>query len=558
MQFCFFLLEQMQVIDNETKYSIINTIYNYITEENQKVFIQNAYKIASDDYKVLFIYFFVDFAAELPNSWDIASSLLLLKPNKNKYRNVSFIRLMDIDIPYVKNNISIFENKSLSLLVNSLYKAAYKKSRVYQTFVPSSYYNKFKNFVLLYIQNIDLDDFLSRNISKLDVITKIVELSKYIKNFDKQYIFAKYAKSIAENITTEITYLSNNDEEKLINSIILINSMDPNICSDFISNHIQNFNTYIKMKLWLVDLYDVFDYNNYGFYFFRLNKYEKKLYSQKAKALMKKEIQEIMIAERIPWEYQYTSKEGVNYYNASWRSIWFNNGGIKFCKAKVDGENIFSHSYKWDYAEEKFNFLYGYLSRKKIQDVIVEEQSEVIKTVKGLDILEEVIYKASLEKEIKENNRSAVIKDGEHVRFPPSLIIKNECINFLNEKQDVGKNPIRVLEISRYDNDNDNISVDISLLFTITRNNSVFVVWESLEFEKSKATHIFKMLVDEYEFVLNDIVKFLEENIRVRSILNSANFDIKGKLKYLGKVNHDNFDFGKWQRQLLSIIENRA
>lgn len=377
-------------------------------------------------------------------------------------------------------------------------------------------------------------------------------MSKYLISPYKSDFFNKYANIFVENLEQNIDkYLKN--EEDLINKLIKINTIDKEICNNFINKNAIYFSTYTKMKLWVHDVYEVFDYNNYGFYYFRLNKHEKKRYNAKAKTLMKDEITKVMTAQRVSCEYDYTNEKGINFYNASWRSIWFLDGALKVCIKEIEGENIFSESYKWDYCEEKFNFLFGYLSKKRIENLTIQEKNGQILKIVGLEVLEQAIYKANIEKEIEEKGVDSVLKKEGSNKIPPSLIIKNQCVMYLNELQDADKTPARILEISR--DTNANFSTDISLLFTITKNNIVFVVWESLEFHKSKATHLFKMHVEEYPQYIEDISKFLGENLKVRSKLNNLQEEEKSKLRYLGRIDHDNFDFNKWKNQLRSIIE---
>lgn len=408
------------------------------------------------------------------------------------------------------------------------------------------------------MENFDFKSLLSSgNLSeslKIEIVATIGELSKYLTSPYKSDFFKKYANIFIENLEQNIDkYLKN--EEDLINKLMKINIIDKEICNNFINRNAIYFSTYTKMKLWLHDLYEIFDYNNYGFYYFRLNKYEKKRYNQKARELMKEEVKKMMIAQRIPWQYQYTDEKNINHYTATWRSIWFLDKKIKFCIKEIDDENIFSVPYEWEYSKEEFNFLYGYLSKKRIEEVIVQEKEGVILKVKGLDILEEYIYKAIIEKEVKEKGlENFVKKEGEN-KIPPSLIIRNQCINYLNDLQDAGISPIVIYEISR-DYTTGNIYTDTSLLFSITRNEYVFIIWESLEFNKAKATHIFKVEKEIYGEYFENISNFIQNNLKVRSKLNSNDFEEKEKLKYLCRIDHDNFDFKKWENQLLNILEN--
>ena len=548
-------LIHIQKLDNDTKYEQVKKIYEQLSLNNKFYFIRKAYEMFNKESEEVFNLANHQFEdLRLKDSIEeflFLSSFLLLKPKKNKYYGIPLLKLIQTDILYVKNNVEVFDSSLLKFFYGLL-------KFEYFRYYPSDEYKEIENFISYKLENFDFKSLLSSgNLSeslKIEIVATIGELSKYLTSPYKSDFFEKYANIFIENLEQNIDkYLKN--EEDLINKLMKINIIDKEICNNFINRNAIYFSTYTKMKLWLHDLYEIFDYNNYGFYYFRLNKYEKKRYNQKARELMKEEVKKMMIAQRIPWQYQYTDEKNINHYTATWRSIWFLDKKIKFCIKEIDDENIFSVPYEWEYSKEEFNFLYGYLSKKRIEEVIVQEKEGVILKVKGLDILEEYIYKAIIEKEVKEKGlENFVKKEGEN-KIPPSLIIRNQCINYLNDLQDAGISPIVIYEISR-DYTTGNIYTDTSLLFSITRNEYVFIIWESLEFNKAKATHIFKVEKEIYGEYFENISSFIQNNLKVRSKLNSNDFEEKEKLKYLCRIEHDNFDFKKWENQLLNILEN--
>ena len=78
-----------------------------------------------------------------------------------------------------------------------------------------------------------------------------------------------------------------------------------------------------------------------------------------------------------------------------------------------------------------------------------------------------------------------------------------------------------------------------------------------MELEKSKATHIFKCNRTEYESIFSEIENYLSGNLKVRSTLNSNDIDAIGhqkKLRYLCRIEHDNFNFSKWETSLYDIL----
>ena len=99
---------------------------------------------------------------------------------------------------------------------------------------------------------------------------------------------------------------------------------------------------------------------------------------------------------------------------------------------------------------------------------------------------------------------------------------------------------------------------DISFLYSIPDNKgNVYLIWESVEFEKSKATHIFKCDYNEVENYIDLIKSFLETTVHSRSTLNSSereDAEIKSKLSYFGKINHDSKDYSVWEARIKNVL----
>jgi hypothetical protein len=382
-------------------------------------------------------------------------------------------------------------------------------------------------------------------------------LSKYFTDKYDETFFKKYAAIFIEIIEDQLeNYLK--DEDSLIKLLAVILKKDKELCTNFLNNNLKNFNTYVKMKLWLYDIYEKFDYK-YGFYFFRLSGFEKRIFSARAKKYMKDEIMELILAERTPWHFIKTDENGINHYSASWRSIWFLDKHIRFCTNVVNDENVFSEPYACSFSEEKFNFLYKYLSRKNIEELQVQERDGRILNVNGLEFLEENIYKINFMKRYYPDAKSSgeYHREDEENKIPINFLNRNQCINYLNQIQDTDKKLIRIYE-KIIDLTSNHISFDVSFLFTVTKYEYSVVFWESLEFDKSKATHIFKFKVDEYDQVIKKIIDFLQNNVKVRSKLNSETFEEKKELGYLCRIDHDYFNFDNWKRKVDEILSSNS
>ena len=85
----------------------------------------------------------------------------------------------------------------------------------------------------------------------------------------------------------------------------------------------------------------------------------------------------------------------------------------------------------------------------------------------------------------------------------------------------------------------------------------VYLIWESVEFEKSKATHIFKCNFMDVDNYVNLIKDFLETTIYSRTTLNSSEKEdvkIKNRLNYFGRINHDSKDYSVWEMRIKELL----
>lgn len=346
-----------------------------------------------------------------------------------------------------------------------------------------------------------------------------------------------------EEIITKFMIAQRKDENFIAKIIKLYSSLPPSII----------------LKLWLNDIHGNFDYKLFSNYYFTLNSNERKVFNKRAKAFMNEVITTSIYKQKEPWKLIKTfysdNEELVKTYSASWKSIWFRDGYILIC---IDKEPKFSEPYFWDFSEEKLNLLNEYISGKKLSELKITVIGDKIKNIEGLDYLEEIIWKLEIQREIySENIGSNILDKTSDLKIPANMIIKNCCIQFLNQLQLRELEPTRIIE-KTYNMKSGSITIDVSLLYSIPINNfEIAIIWESLELEKSKRTHIFKCSSDEYKKKFNDIEDNLVNQIKVRSKLNSSDFEdvnYQKKLKYLSGINHDNLDYNKWKSDLFELL----
>src|SRR5690606_7611487 len=121
----------------------------------------------------------------------------------------------------------------------------------------------------------------------------------------------------------------------------------------------------------------------------------------------------------------------IEIYTASWKSIWFGDGFIRVC---MDSKPSFSQQFKWDFSEEKFNFLYEYISGKRLNELKITATGDFIKSVQDLDELEEIIWKILIIKEVETTNGTTIRGTGSN-RIPVNMLLRNQCIQLLNKFQ---------------------------------------------------------------------------------------------------------------------------
>lgn len=315
------------------------------------------------------------------------------------------------------------------------------------------------------------------------------------------------------------------------------------------------------VRLWIFNLSDEYDFNQYCYYFFMLNKLEQWIFSKKASALMGEEVKQSMLRQRIPWQFIRKEDDYIRIYEATWKSIWFENKKVKIL---MNDENVFSAPYDWHFSEYKFNFLYDYIVGRKLETLIIQFDISTgkINSIENLDALSEVLFKAEIQRLTEKGDKETLDKllSGELMKIPIPInsVLRNECLTYLNNLQLVGLEPTRLIERTISFNQR-NVSLEQSFLYTIPLNNEEFaIIWESLEIDKAKATHIFRCKVNDYKDIFSDIQSFLSSYTAVRSILNSKNelLERKENLGYYRRIDHDNFIFEKWKDKLHLVLPN--
>ncbi len=375
-------------------------------------------------------------------------------------------------------------------------------------------------------------------------LAKIYESKKETLKLNKfSYVSSQLSKTITKLTNFEFAEMLNNYTRLFRQKDISFDNIE------FVDN----------LRLWIFNLSDNFDFNHFCYYFFMLNRLEQWMFSKKANALMGEEIKQSMLRQRIPWQFSHKKDENIWIYEATWKSIWFENKKVKIL---TNEENSFSDPFIWEFSEYKFNFLYDYIVGRRLEPLVIEFDiiEGKIVLIENLDALSEILFKAEIQRLVEKGDKENLDKllSGELMKIPIPInsVLRNECLIYLNRLQLNGLEPTRLLERTINVN-NRGLSFEQSFLYTIPLENDDFaIIWESLEIDKSKATHIFKCKIQDYKDIFSDIQSFLSSYTGVRSILNSKNelLERKANLGYYRKIDHDNFTFEKWKDKLHSVL----
>lgn len=299
-----------------------------------------------------------------------------------------------------------------------------------------------------------------------------------------------------------------------------------------------------RMYLWMNDLNDCYNYIDLIQTVHCLAPEERKSFNKKIKEYAKSERFNSFL-DQIP-EAETEDKDGDEItYRCKWRNLYYRNGEVIVFLNKTNA----LCAYDWAPAREEWNWLTNeYFNRKRICDIIVVVNHRHVVDIKGLDEIEERIVIADIQKNGSLNHKSKIAKE-QLVRIIHNVAARNRCIDFLS-RQDSQFDAIDIQELvsTKYGE----ISRDISFMFIFPNNGNAYIIWESVEYEKSKATYIFRCDLDSALPHADNIKKYIENNCHVRSNLTSSSGfeEVRAVLKFYGKVMHDSQKYEVWEKRM--------
>ena len=337
---------------------------------------------------------------------------------------------------------------------------------------------------------------------------------------------------------------------KVFTSKLWYDKYIPNYHPD-VENIYSNLTGKSKLLLWLTDTYGNLDYLEFSKHFHTLDSEVKKLFNKKVKEHSISEQIRAFI-DQIPDALLLLSDSETKKYKCRWRNIYFKQQKIQIFLS----QNQSTNDYPCSFSREELNLLtQEYLANRRLDDIIVTVNNDnSIDSIEGLESIETQIIFAEIRKNGSNESRQKVTNE-EVIRMIHNVAERNKCIRFLNEQN----SPYNVVDIQELvTEDYGGLRRDISFLYCLPDNmDNIYMIWESVEFQKSKATHIFKCKSFEIENCIDIIKEFLESTIHSRSLLNSyENDDMEQKkeLNYFGRVIHDSKEYGIWEERMKSIL----
>jgi len=306
-----------------------------------------------------------------------------------------------------------------------------------------------------------------------------------------------------------------------------------------------------KLQLWLNNLYGNLNYIEFAKSFHELNSDDKKFFNKRIKEDAQCEQVKSFI-DQIPTADLIAEKSGQKKYKCKWRNIYFNYQRIQVFLNKKESTKDFYCSF----SRYELNLLtQEYFNNRRLDDIFVTVNFDnSIETIVGLESIETQIIFAEIRKNGSIESRQKISNE-EVTRMIHNVGERNKCIKFLNEQN----SPYNVVDIQELVTEvYGGLRRDISFLYCLPDNyENVYLIWESVEFEKSKATHIFRCRTFEVENYIDIIKKFLESTIHSRSKLNSSekdDVDQKKELNYFGRVMHDSKEYRVWEDRMKNTL----
>ena len=515
-------LSELGEIEKDWRYDKIKLIHksDKIGETAKATFLKSAFEIASTEYqyKMLFEDYLIDIQKET---------------NESQIELLQNLKRLNIDQVKLISQSDKIDETAKALFLKSTFEAA---SAEYQ-------YKMFAEELII-LSAEEQQSLLQRYLSELGKIGK--DSYWNFKNNDLKY---NKIKSIYQSDKIDETA-----KTTFLNSAFETASAEYQSKMLF-EDHLIDYSEISKidrLRLWLNRLNPHYNYLEFVQATCQLSNDERKLFNKRLKEHAKEERLQKFI-DQIPTATLIEETERTKTYKCKWRNLYYRQGAVLVFLNKTTS----TESYCWEPAQEEWNLLtQEYFNNRRIDDIIVTvNNNNCITEITGLEDIEVQIVLAEVRKNGR-RERKTNISSNQLTKIIHNVAARNQCVNFLASQQSDDYKAIDIQELLT--DDYGSLRRDVSFLFsTPDENDNVYLIWESVEFEKSKATHIFKCDKDVFEEVENKIKNYIEHNVRTRSRLNGVEIEdliVKRDLNYFCRVNHDTVDYQVWENRMREVL----
>ena len=405
------------------------------------------------------------------------------------------------------------------------------------------------------IQNDILQKLGKLDINQIKFISQSDKIEKKAKVIFLKSVFEKASVEYqCKMIVDELIIFSHEEQQEFLRDykwLSCVKQYSPKLYDKLFEDNYSQLTKIDRLYLWLQGLNPYYNYLEFVQAAWQLSNDERKLFNKRVKEHAREERWQKFI-DQVPTAKLIEETENTKIYNCKWRNLYYFNGAICVFLDKTTA----TENYTWNPSCEEWNLLtQEYFNNRRIDDIIVTvDSNNRITKITGLEDIEAEIIMAEVRKNGTSERRTE-ISSSQLAKIIHNVASRVQCIDFLTSR----KSDYNVIDIQELITDNyGSLQREISFLFPIPdENDNVYLIWESAEFEKSKATHIFKSDRNVFEELESKIKDFIESNIRTRSRLNSVEIEdlkVKRELQYFCKVNHDMADYQVWENRIKGVL----
>ena len=280
----------------------------------------------------------------------------------------------------------------------------------------------------------------------------------------------------------------------------------------------------IKLRLWLYNFTDKYDYIGFRESYKSLTTEEQKIFRNKANDINVEEQEQIEALEVINCVKCMVHENGITTYYAHLENIYFSNEYIRL--RKKDGKYTEPH-YEL-FSSTGLNRLPLNHSFNEILIEIDVKENEIV-GILGLDKLFSKIHTGEILKALGGVKEPLGVLSPKNLPYVEDWKLRKQIIDYLNENQTENSETIIVNEpknfYRRMDENSGIDSYEKTGLYSIEIGDEYIIVWENIDLTFDRATYVFKCFAENYTSQIDKIKKAIVSYAQFRSSLLSMTDD---------------------------------